>query len=196
LVNKLTAFAVVLSVGMCCYSAHAGDVYYLKQDGGTLHVAKQALDNQYRAYQVFADTLLPLQIAFARDNLRASLRPTLQELGKRHGLSADLLDAVIQAESAYNPDAVSHKGAIGLMQLMPATAVQYGVKDPRDPRENVRGGATHLAGLIKRYGALTLSLAAYNAGERAVDLAGGIPPYPETQAYVKKVLALYESKRK
>jgi len=100
------------------------------------------------------------------------------------------VEAVIRVESGFKPGAVSPKGAQGLMQLMPATAAMLGVRNAFDPRENVEGGVRHLRYLIDRYaGNLPLVLAAYNAGEGAVAQYGGIPPYPETQQYVRKVMA-------
>ncbi|HUM01377.1 MAG TPA: lytic transglycosylase domain-containing protein [Thermoanaerobaculia bacterium] len=104
-----------------------------------------------------------------------------------------LIAAVIKAESNFVPSAISPKGARGLMQLMPATARRMGVGRDFDPRENIRGGTAYLAELAARFGetSVELILAAYNAGERAVEDFGGVPPYRETQAYVKKVTALW-----
>ena len=101
--------------------------------------------------------------------------------------------AVIRAESGGVPTAVSRKGARGLMQLMPATANRLGVRRPFDPKENIRGGTAYLAALAERYGETRpdLVLAAYNAGERAVDEHNGVPPYRETREYVKRVLAFW-----
>ena len=108
-----------------------------------------------------------------------------------HGISADLVRAVIQAESGFNPRAISPKGAMGLMQLMPATARELGVNDPFQPSDNIRGGVTYLARLLSRFKHnVELALAAYNAGPGSVDKYGGVvPPYRETQAYVKKITA-------
>lgn len=114
----------------------------------------------------------------------------IERTARRFKLRPELLHAVIRAESAYNPTAVSSAGAIGLMQLMPATAARYKVSDPYDPTENVRGGAQYLRFLLKMFGNnLRLTLAGYNAGENAVVKHGHqVPPYPETQQYVRKVL--------
>ncbi len=108
---------------------------------------------------------------------------------RRHSLDPDLVQAVVAVESGFRPDAVSPKGAQGLMQLMPATARSLGVKDSLDPAANLDGGTRHLRALIERYdGDVKRALAAYNAGEGAVARHGGVPPYPETVAYVRKVL--------
>ena len=113
----------------------------------------------------------------------------IREIAARHGVAADLVEAVIRVESAFNPRAVSNKGAQGLMQLMPRTASTLGVRNVFDPRENIEGGVRHLRSLLDKYpGSVPLALAAYNAGEKAVDYYRGIPPYPETQQYVQKVL--------
>ena len=111
------------------------------------------------------------------------------EAARRHSLDPALVQAVVAVESGFRPDAVSAKGAQGLMQLMPATARSLGVKDSLDPADNLDGGTRHLRGLIERYnGDVKRALAAYNAGEGAVARHGGVPPYPETVAYVRKVL--------
>jgi soluble lytic murein transglycosylase-like protein len=102
-----------------------------------------------------------------------------------------LVEAVVRTESAFDPTATSRKGAAGLMQLMPGTASALGVLDRFSPRENIRGGVRHLRYLLDRYpGQIAIALAAYNAGERAVDTHGGIPPYRETEQYVQRVLRL------
>lgn len=100
-----------------------------------------------------------------------------------------LFRALIRAESGWNPKAISPKGAMGLTQLMPSTAQSLGVTDPFDPIENLRGGAKYLKGLLDRFENLELALAAYNAGPGAVLRYNGIPPYAETQAYVRRILA-------
>jgi soluble lytic murein transglycosylase-like protein len=111
-----------------------------------------------------------------------------------YGVPRALVNAVIDQESGGDPSAISEAGAMGLMQLMPGTAQAYGVSDPFDPEQNVAGGTALLADLLRQYhGNVGLALAAYNAGSGAVAKYGGIPPYAETQAYVKNVSALYRA---
>ncbi len=108
-----------------------------------------------------------------------------------YDMDSALIKAVIRQESAFKIDAKSNKGAMGLMQLMPSTARQYKVTDIYDPKQNIYAGTAHLHYLVSRYSNLDLALAAYNAGEGAVKKYGGIPPYPETKKYVKKVMSWY-----
>ena len=112
-----------------------------------------------------------------------------------NGLEAALVTAVIAAESNFDPHALSAKGAQGLMQLMPATADDLGVRDVWDPDQNIRGGTAHLARLLGKYDDVSLALAAYNAGEGTVDSHGGVPPFQETQQYVQRVLDYYRAYR-
>ena len=122
-------------------------------------------------------------------------RGPIEDAARLAEVPGALLRAVIGVESAFDPNAVSSKGAQGLMQLLPATSARYGVHDPFEPADNVRGGARYLSDLLKRYGNhLELALAAYNAGEDAVERSGRtIPPFAETRAYVPAVLKLYRA---
>jgi len=117
------------------------------------------------------------------------------DVSREHGVDPKLVDALVRVESGYDPKALSRRGAMGLMQLMPDTARRLEVDDPFDPEDNVRGGVREFSRLVDRYsGNLQLALAAYNAGEGAVARYRGIPPYPETQSYVAQILTLYTGK--
>ncbi|MGQ9524910.1 MAG: lytic transglycosylase domain-containing protein [Armatimonadota bacterium] len=113
----------------------------------------------------------------------------ITEASRRYGVDELLVRAVIRAESNFNPRAVSRMGAVGLMQLMPGTARALGVSDPFDPEMNVDGGVRYLRQQLDRFGDVALALAAYNAGPGAVERYGGVPPYPETQRYIQRVLS-------
>ena len=128
--------------------------------------------------------------ASAGDDIQQMVRQTAD----KHRVDPHLVHAIIKTESDYNPFAVSRKGAMGLMQLIPATAQRLGVTNPFDPRQNIEGGVAHLKYLMNLFGGdLGLSLAAYNAGEKSVLRAGGIPRFSETRDYVRKVTSLYNS---
>jgi hypothetical protein len=122
-------------------------------------------------------------------SVNAAFDPIIERLAAEKGVDASLVRAVIQVESGYRPRARSNKGAVGLMQVMPATARQYGITNLYDPSSNIRAGVTHLRRLLDRF-PLALALAAYNAGEAAVERFAGIPPYPETVSYVSRIRAL------
>lgn len=118
-----------------------------------------------------------------------NVQELINQLAPRYGLSPALVRAVVKQESDFSPTAHSSAGALGLMQLMPDTATALGVTDPLDPVQNLRGGMTYLSGLLSAYhGSVPLALAAYNAGPAAVNTYGGIPPYPQTQAYVAAIM--------
>lgn len=161
---------------------------------GTVHFTNAPSDPRYRRMAGVpsnssgtAEGLLRVPASLSG----ASLTETIREAAERHGVSAELVSAVIRVESGFNVRAVSRKGARGLMQLMPGTAAILGVRDSFDPAENIEGGVRHLRGLLDRYSNnVQLALAAYNAGEGAVNSYGGIPPYAETQAYVARIIAI------
>ena len=123
---------------------------------------------------------------------RNELRQLVSQISLEHGVDPRLVDALVRVESSYDPGAVSRKGAMGLMQLMPGTADRLKVEDPFDPEQNLRAGVKEFSRLVDRYaGNLQLALAAYNAGEGAVARYRGIPPYNETRSYVSRILTLY-----
>jgi soluble lytic murein transglycosylase-like protein len=132
------------------------------------------------------------KLKFIGETKTKSLDEIISEAALIHGVDADLVKAIVRAESNSNPLAISKKGAKGLMQLMPATARKLSVHAPFDPRQNIVGGVKHIKGLLTKYGDLKLALAAYNAGPKAVKKYSGVPPYEETKKYIKKVLKFYK----
>jgi len=166
----------LLAILLLASTAHAADIV-ITNDGGAI--------TAYRVKGAARTTLVTVQ--------SSSRTPSLfEEAAQMHGVDARLLVAIAGRESAMNPNAVSPRGACGLMQLMPATARTLGVTDIFDPRENVLGAARYVRRLLDTYhGDLDLVLAAYNAGPGAVQRYNGVPPFPETQAYVKNVRAVY-----
>ena len=152
----------------------------------------------YRLYQPEAPKVSDSERRQARREALAGLyfSAQIEAAAEAGGFEPDVLHAVVHAESAYNPRAVSPKGALGLAQLMPSTARQYGVSDALKPADNLRASARHLRDLMDHFGDLHLVLSAYNAGAGAVKKYGGVPPYAETRAYVPKVTNRYEALKK
>jgi soluble lytic murein transglycosylase-like protein len=170
----------------------AAETFKLTEADGTTHFTNAPTDPRYRRMGFTSGTAagwLRLPPSAGEGGLYVD---EIRDAAERHGVPIRLVSAVIRAESGFNPRAVSRKGAQGLMQLMPTTASLLGVRNSFDPRENIDGGVRHLRGLIDRFpNNLPLAIAAYNAGERAVTQYRGIPPYPETQDYVTKVMQFY-----
>ncbi len=124
----------------------------------------------------------------------ANINQLVEQTASRYQVDPELVHAIVQVESGYDPKAVSSAGAMGLMQLIPATAHRFGVSNPFDPKQNLDGGVNYLRYLLDLFGGdLNLSLAAYNAGEHSVQRSGGIPAFPETQNYVRKVTSIYQT---
>lgn len=196
LCSLLFGLAALLSA-----QAHA-NIYSFTDAHGVTHFTNVPNDSRYRLlYRTGPNGLKKSAIApkaelgIMRRNERR-YRSLVDTVADQEHVDKALLQAVIAVESGFNPYAVSPKGAIGLMQVMPETGRRCGVKDLFDPRENVRCGASYLAGLLKRFRDVRLALAAYNAGEDAITKYGNrIPPYEETLFYVPKVMRLYDRYR-
>lgn len=203
---------LVLAVVLCCLVAgtSAAEVYKYADAQGNVHFTDQRLEGtSYRlewsrpAQEVsvpvrrFAATRRAVKRRDGLGSRRSRYASLIESVARQFKLDEELLHAVVRAESAYNPKAVSSAGAIGLMQLMPATAERYGVNDIWNPTQNLRGGARYLRDLLEQFDDdLMLALAAYNAGEGAVMRYGNrIPPYPETRNYVFKVIEFLQRAR-
>jgi len=165
------------------------DVYVYKDGRGVLHFTNAPTEPQYQYYMPDFTGWKPRRSGRIDGARRKAFDKIIHDAARRHGLDTALVKAVIRAESDFVPYAVSPKGAQGLMQLMPATARMHNVWRAFEPQQNVEGGVRHLRYLLDRYnGNVRLALAAYNAGEGAVDRAGGVPPYAETWEYLSRVL--------
>jgi soluble lytic murein transglycosylase len=184
---------MALLVGLTFFviPAAKADIYVYVDHEGTLHFTNTPTSSQYKVY---------MRETFAKPTTTyhdTSYDDVISEAAKRHGLSSSLIKALIHVESFFNPRAVSKKGAIGLMQIMPGNLQALNISDPFDPWENIMGGASYLKSMLERFrGELPLALAAYNAGPTAVERYRDIPPYPETKAYVKKVMRYFRHYKK
>jgi soluble lytic murein transglycosylase-like protein len=168
--------------------ARMEQVFSLRLDEAERRVAAQAPSPGAGAYAQKYGVGVGIGLLPASPFDAASLRQIADQVAEEAGIDANLFAALISAESGWNPSAVSPKGAIGLTQLMPDTARSLGVTNPYDPIENMRGGARYLRRMLDEFGSIELALAAYNAGPGAVRRYGGVPPYAETQAYVRRIL--------
>jgi soluble lytic murein transglycosylase-like protein len=188
---------VVIAVGLGAPTASAsGSIYRYIDDEGVLHFSDSPVDPRYtRVPSERREGLVITPRPLIRGPSRRDYDRLIAHLGNRHRVQPALVKAVIAAESNFQADAVSRVGAQGLMQLMPATARELGVERPFGVHENIDGGVRYLRAMLDRYGDVKRALAAYNAGPRAVDRYRGVPPYPETQAYVARVLEYYRGYR-
>ena len=175
-------------------------VYRYQQANGVTAFSDRAPKNQPYQLVRFDCFACDLQSKVNWHNTPLFLQKYQQEIttaARHHQLDPALIRAVIHAESAFNPNALSKTGAAGLMQLMPDTATEVGVKNVWHQQQNIQGGASYLSSLLKRYkGNMKLAMAAYNAGPGAVDRYQGIPPYSETQRYVERVQLLFSRYQK
>lgn len=199
---------VILALG-AYYTPAAADIWGYVDDKGVAHLSDHQVDERYFLFKREAprpkeEAFVPPEnpaaihsVTTINPALRAQFAPLIAKVAQEVGIDVSLMHAVITVESGYNPQAKSPAGAIGLMQLMPGTAERYGVRNIWDPQENLIGGARYLRFLLSLFpNKLDLVLAAYNAGEGAVQQAGmKIPPYAETKAYVPAVLGHYERYR-
>lgn len=175
--------ALVASIPLVPAYARAGKLYYYVDEEGGFHFSNRRTSTSYSVFAVFKN--FPGK---SRDEIMHVVR----QMSRRHGMDSSLVAAVIEVESNFEPDAVSHKGAQGLMQIMPSTGKDLGLDKPFDMEDNIEAGVKYLKEQINRFGDTKLALAAYNAGPKQVERYGGIPPFPETQNYVRKVLSIYK----
>lgn len=178
---RFFGICILLSGGLLLLDPAAGraDIYRYVDSNGVMHFTNTPTSSKYAFY---------LKEKAPKSAARQSVEAIIERYASANRLDKALVKAVIKAESDYNPRAVSSKGAIGMMQLIPATAREMKVSDPFDPEDNIRGGTRYLRKMLDLFnGNLDLALAAYNAGPGAVQRHGGIPPYPETRTYVQRV---------
>lgn len=190
--NYLRLFIVVPGLLTASFSSLA-DVYKYTAPDGHVYYTDQPQHKKYKL--IIRSKPKGYQASFKHlKKNKKKYTPIIEAAASKHGIDPKLVHAVIYAESAYNATAVSSAGAVGLMQLMPATARQYGAQNRKDPKQNVFAGTRYLKYLLGLFNDdLSLSIAAYNAGENTVKKYNNqIPPYPETQKYVKQVLRLYK----
>lgn len=184
-ITAAATFVVVLSVA--APSQASEEVIYSKTDKDGILCLTDRNTVGYREYLVFRDIMRRFP-----NVKKAEIETIARRYSKIYGLDPKLVTSVIEVESGFRSDVTSHKGAEGLMQIMPATQRDLGVTKPHDPEDNIAGGVRYLRMMLDRFSRVDLALAAYNAGPGNVEKYGGIPPFKETQNYVRKVLTLYK----
>lgn len=184
----------LVTAGLCALLSSASpaeaQIYSWRDEEGKLVMSDKPRPDkgQQTTYEVHGAGLMRATVPQISTTKSAPYEASISAHAERLGVAADLVRAVIQVESAFNPIAISNKGAMGLMQLMPATARDLGVHNPFDPDQNIRGGVTYLKQLLDRFGNnVELALAAYNAGAGNVEKYDGVPPFKETKNYVSKI---------
>ncbi|GHA09099.1 hypothetical protein GCM10008090_18800 [Arenicella chitinivorans] len=202
IIRLKTVLLLSLVVMTCTLSAAQATVFvYLTPDGSRLITDKKVRKPGYKLVRSYATKpygATRRNAPYMHKPIKSQYDALIVNVALKYDLEPSFVKAVIHVESAFDPAAISHAGAMGLMQLMPATASSYQLnQDHFNPNRNVEAGVQHLKDLMERYNSnKELSLAAYNAGEGAVSKYNGIPPYPETQDYVSKVLRLYKLYKK
>lgn len=204
--NLLIAAGAAL-IALLCQPRHAtADIYQYTDSNGVVHFSNVSVGNSKKYKRVRSEPVARQSPETAMRTTAASHTPRssssvpsayadiISTACDRHGVDPALVQAIVKVESDFNPTALSSKGAMGLMQLMPQTAMDMNVSNSFNPNENIDGGVKYLRYLMDRYeGNLSLALAAYNSGETAVKKWGTIPPFRETQNYVQKILKLYNN---
>lgn len=195
-----TGAAMALAMALCVPAVHADDYVYLQRhDGVRSYSQVRPLNGPYtkilvRGRPTASASCMGLTQASMAQRAR-QYEPIILKAASKHGVSPQLVSAVMRVESCYDRKAVSRAGARGLMQLMPATARQLGVRDSFDPEQNIDGGVRYLKAMLERFNHdIDLGLAAYNAGPEAVAAYKGVPPYPETQSYISRIRKLFTTK--
>ncbi len=187
LYTRITPIFFLSAIALLTVSPGRAEVYQYIDANGTISLTNVPNDPRYK--RVMSE--LPRSRSIISDR---ELDPVIARHSRAHRLHPALIRAVIKTESDFDPLAVSHAGAVGLMQLMPQTAMRFDVRDSYNPDDNIGGGTKYLRQLLDRFnGNLPLALAAYNAGEHAVERYRGLPPIPETRQYVLKVLGHYRT---
>lgn len=191
IIAKSGLLFVLLSLPFFVTPCAQADIYLYVDAEGVLHFTNTPTSSKYRVYM--SEKRLSRKAAY---NIQ-SYDDVIAEAARRNDISSSLLKAVIHVESYFNPRAVSKKGAMGLMQIMPENLEALKIDDPFDPWENIMGGARYFKSMLERFsGQLDLALAAYNAGPKAVEKYNDIPPYPETRRYVQKVMNAFRIYRR
>jgi len=188
---------LVVALAATALPASASQVFATLDRNGQLQVSNAPLvgAKAFDPHRTYVPTPVPrAQTPASRPKAASRWSPLIDRVAAEHGMDARLLHAIVTVESAYDPQARSHAGALGLMQVIPATGKRFGAKDLFDPLQNLRAGTAYLVWLKRRFdGDLTLMLAAYNAGEGAVQRHGNrVPPFSETRRYVEKVITHYQ----
>lgn len=190
---RATLISILLGFGLWAVKAEAQIYTYVDENGVTVYTDRKPDSSRYRVHNLGCYGTCRKGVDWQRTPLKhAAFDAEIRAASDTFDVDHALVRAIVHAESWFEPQAVSRSGAQGLMQLMPATQRRFGVANPFDPLDNITAGVAYLAWLHKQFGGdLDRIIAAYNAGENAVRRHGGIPPYPETREYVRRVNILY-----